>query len=165
MSSCATQALELLFLQDAKQFGLQRRRNIADLVQEERAFIGQLEAANFLRDGSSERAFLVAEELTFQQIQRDGSAIQPYERASTARAELVNGMRDQLLAGACFSLDEYGGIGRRDAFDLFEHRFQSRTVAYNLLESALVAVLVTRLESFRQSSHRGPPDHQDARFG
>ena len=60
MSSGAAQALELLLLQDAEQFGLQCRRNIADLVQEERAFVGQLEASNLLRDGSSERAFLVA---------------------------------------------------------------------------------------------------------
>ena len=60
MTSCATQALELLLLQDAKQFGLQRRRNITDLVQKERAFVSQLEAANLLRDGSGERPFFAA---------------------------------------------------------------------------------------------------------
>ena len=138
VSPGATQALELLFLQYTQQFGLQRRRNIAHLVQKERAFVGQLETSNLLRDGSGECAFLVAKKLTFQQIQRNGSAIQSHERASAARAEVVNRVCDQFLAGACFSLDKNRGISRRDPFNLFEHRFQSRTVAYDLLESALI---------------------------
>jgi hypothetical protein len=55
----------------------------------------------------------------------------------------VNGVRDQLLAGPGFSLDKNGRTSRRDTFDLLEHRFQSGTVAYDLLKSALIAVLVT----------------------
>ena len=136
VSPRAAQALKLLFLQHTQQFGLQCRRNIAHLVQEERAFVGQFETANLLRDGSGESALLVAKKLAFQQIQRNGSAIQLYERASAPRADVVNRARDQLLAGAGFSLDQHSGIGGRDAFDLFEHRFQSRTVADDLLESA-----------------------------
>ena len=46
----AAQALELLLLQDAQQLGLQRRRDVADLVEEQRAAVGQLEAADLLRD-------------------------------------------------------------------------------------------------------------------
>jgi len=38
---------ELLFLQDTQQFGLQGRRNIADFIQEQRAFVGQLERPIF----------------------------------------------------------------------------------------------------------------------
>jgi len=48
MSASTAQALELLFLQYAQQFRLQRRRNIPHFVQEERAFVGQLETANLL---------------------------------------------------------------------------------------------------------------------
>src|SRR6266478_7756377 len=99
MSPSAAQALEFLFLQDTQQFGLQSRRNITHLVEEQRAFVGQLETANLLRYGSSERAFLVAKKLTFQQIQRNRSAIQPYERVSAPRADVVNRVRDQLFAG------------------------------------------------------------------
>src|ERR1700731_2666872 len=105
MSPSAPQTLKLLFLQNAQQLGLQRRRNITHFVQEERAFVCRLETANLLRYGSGERAFLVAKELAFQQIQRNGSAIQPYEGTSAPRAEVVNRVRDELLAGACFSLD------------------------------------------------------------
>ena len=75
MSPRAAQALELLFLQYAQKFGLQCRRNIAHLVQEKRALVGQLKTANLLRYGSGERASLVTKKLTFQQVQRNGSAI------------------------------------------------------------------------------------------
>src|SRR6266446_8013764 len=113
------QPLELLFLQDAQQFGLQRRRNITDLIQEKCAFVGQLETADLLRYGSGEGAFLVSKKLTFQQIQWDGSTIQPYERPSTARADVVNRVRDQFLTSACFPLNENCRTSRRDPFDLF----------------------------------------------
>ena len=136
VSPSAAQALELLFLQYAQKFGLQCRRNIAHLVQEKRTFVGQLETANLLRYGSGERASLVTKKLTFQQIQRNGSAIQLYERTPASRAEVVNCARDQLLAGACLSLDKNGGIGWRHAFDLFKDRLQSRALAYDLFESA-----------------------------
>src|SRR6266849_6975912 len=156
MSPTAAQALELLFLQHAQQLGLQCRRYIAHFVQEERAFVGQLETANLLRDGSGEGASLVAKELTFQQIQRDGSAIQFYKRASAPRAEVMNRARDQFLSSAGFTLDKNRGIGRRDPFDLFQHSFQSWTATDDLLESARITVLVTGPKSF-ESSHSGPP--------
>jgi hypothetical protein len=110
-----------LFLQDTQQFGLQAWWNIAHLVQEQRPFVGQFETANLLRYGSSKRASLVAKKLAFQQIERDGSAIQFNEWASAPRAQIVNRACDQLLAGACFSLDKNGGIRRRDLLNLFEH--------------------------------------------
>ena len=79
MSAGAAQALELLFLQNAQQLRLQRRRNVAHFIQEKRALVGQFETADLLRDGSGERTLLVAKEFTLQQIQWNGSAIQPYE--------------------------------------------------------------------------------------
>src|SRR5258708_8154716 len=68
----------------------------------------------------------------------------------------MNRVRDQLLAGAGFSLDKNGGIRRRNPFDLFEHRFQSRTIASDLLEFALIRRLIPTPESL-DSSHRQPP--------
>ncbi len=58
---CAAQALELLFLQHAKQLRLQLGRNVAGFVQEQRPLVRQLETADFLADRASKRAFLVAE--------------------------------------------------------------------------------------------------------
>jgi len=85
---------------------LQRLRNVAYFIQKERAFIGQFETADFLCYGTGEGAFFVAEKLAFQQIQRNGGAIQLYKRTSAARADVVNGARNQFLARACFSLNK-----------------------------------------------------------
>ncbi len=68
----------------------------------------------------------------------------------------MNRARDQLLAGACFTLDKNGGIRRSDSFDLFEHCLQSRTVAYELLEPALRRNLIATPDIF-ESSHNLPP--------
>jgi hypothetical protein len=55
-----------------------------------------------------------------------------------------------------FSLDKNGGVHRSDPLDLFEHSLQSRTIAYELLESTLIGNLITTPEFF-ESSHREPP--------
>ena len=67
----AAEALEFLFLQHAQEFRLQLERNVADLVEEQRAAVGQLEAADLLRDRAGERALLVAEQLAFEQAGRE----------------------------------------------------------------------------------------------
>ena len=51
---------ELLVLQDPQQFGLHRRRHLADLVQEQRAAVGVDDAPLLGRDGSGEGAAEVA---------------------------------------------------------------------------------------------------------
>ncbi len=48
----AAQPLELLFLQHAQEFRLQLERDVADLVEEQRAAVRQLEPADLLRDGA-----------------------------------------------------------------------------------------------------------------
>jgi len=106
VSSSTAQAFELLFLEYAQPHELQGLRNIAYFIQKERALIGQLKTADFFRNGAGERAFLVAEKLAFQEIERNGGAVQLYKRTSAARADIVNCARDQLLACCCFSLDE-----------------------------------------------------------
>src|SRR5260370_29643886 len=121
VSPAAAQALKFLLLEHTQQFGLQRQRNISHLVQEQSSFISQFETSNLLRDSSRKSAFLVAKQLAFHQIERNGSAIQLYERASTPRAEIVNRAREQFLAGARLSLDKNGGIRRGHAFDLLEY--------------------------------------------
>ena len=45
----AAEPLELLLLQHAEQLGLQLQRDVADLVEEQRPLVGQLEAADLLR--------------------------------------------------------------------------------------------------------------------
>src|SRR5262249_33833984 len=72
-------ALELPGLQDAKQLGLEARRDVARLVEQERAFVGQLEATDLATLGPGEGALLVAEQLALQQRLIEYGAVERHE--------------------------------------------------------------------------------------
>ena len=120
------QPLELALLQHAQQLGLQLQRNLAHLVQEHGAAMRQLEAADALRDGAGERALLVAEHLAFQQAGGNGGAVQLDEGALPARAEVVDGARQQFLAGAGLAVDQHRGIGGRHRLHLLQNGLAAR---------------------------------------
>jgi hypothetical protein len=147
MRASTAQALELLFLKNTQEFGLQAGRNISHLVQEQGSLVGHFEATNLLRDSAGKSALLVAKKLAFQKIEGNSSAIQLYERASTTRAEIVNRASDEFLTGTGFSLNQNSGIGWRNLFDFLKHRFQGRALAYDLLESTRITVLVSGPDS------------------
>src|SRR5438477_6379149 len=106
----APQALEFTLLQDTQELGLEFQGDVTDLVQKQRALVGQLHPADLLRDRAGEGTPLVPKQLTLEQTAGNGSAIQLHAWAIVARADVVNRFRDQLLASARFSLDQYGGI-------------------------------------------------------
>ncbi len=114
MTLAAPQTFELLFLQDAQQFGLQRKRDVTHFVKEQRPFMGQFEASDLLRNSAGEGAFLVAEQFAFQEVGRDCSTIQLYEGAFVARAHIVNRLSNQFFANACFPQDQHRGVSRRN---------------------------------------------------
>ena len=72
--------------QHAQQPRLQVRRHVADLVQEQRAAFGLLEAPAPLRLRTGERAALVAEQLRFQQLLRNRRGVDRDERLRGTRA-------------------------------------------------------------------------------
>ena len=63
----AAHALELALLQHAQELDLHLQRQVADLVEEQRAAVGELEAALPPRHGAGERALLVAEQLALEE--------------------------------------------------------------------------------------------------
>src|SRR5437667_10850290 len=72
----ASQAFELPFLEHAQQLGLKLERDVADLIQKYRSAIGQLKAADALSDSACKSAFLVAEELAFEQACRNRRTVE-----------------------------------------------------------------------------------------
>src|SRR5438874_700569 len=74
-ADAAADALERALLEHAQQLGLERRRDLADLVQQQRPAVGQLEAAAAHPVGAGEGALLVAEQLALQQVLRQGGAV------------------------------------------------------------------------------------------
>ena len=130
----AAEPLELALLQHAQQLDLGREVQLADLVEKQRAALGQLEAPFLRRVRAGERAFLVAEQLRFDQILRQRRAADLDERLLGARRVVVDRVRDQLLAGAGFAAQQHGRVGRRDLGDLLVDLAASRRLVPTMLE-------------------------------
>src|SRR6266446_3814485 len=93
----AAEPLEFLLLKDAEELRLELERDVADLVEEERPAVCQLEASDPLRDRAREGAALVAEQLALEKARRDGGAVDLDEGPLATSAQVVNRARDQLL--------------------------------------------------------------------
>ena len=72
------------------------------------AAAGGFDQAAVLADGAGEGAFLVPEELGFDQRVRDGGAIYRDDRGVLTRAQLVHGSRHQLFDGTGLTEDQHG---------------------------------------------------------
>jgi len=124
-----TDALIFAVLQHAQQFGLQLQRQLADLVEEQRAALRLLEKSFLRRRGAGERALGVAEQGGFQQIGSDGGTVDRHQRCRRVRPQLAQRGRHQLLAAARLALDQHR-IGRiRIQLDLAAHRLDGGTFA------------------------------------
>jgi hypothetical protein len=91
--------LELALLQDAQELGLKVEGQVADLVQEQRATVGQLEASLLPREGAREGPLLVSEELALDERAGEGGAVHPHQGTGLATTAAVKGTGDELLAG------------------------------------------------------------------
>ncbi|OPZ01793.1 MAG: hypothetical protein BWZ09_02644 [Alphaproteobacteria bacterium ADurb.BinA305] len=105
--SRATERAELPFLQHAQQFHLEGRRGLADLVEEDRAAIGLLEAPGAVLVGTGEGAALVAEQFGLEQLVGQRTAVLDDEGLVGPPAAVVDGARHHLLAGSRFAADQY----------------------------------------------------------
>src|SRR6267142_3358212 len=101
--ACASQTFELPFLEHAQQLGLKLERDVADLIQKYRSAIGQLKAADALSDRAGKSAFLVSEELAFQQACRNRRTVELNKGPPGPRTGGVNGSRYEFFARPCFS--------------------------------------------------------------
>ena len=86
------------------------RLTLADLVEEDRAAVGQLEAPELAAVGAGERALLVAEQLRLRQRLRQRRAVELDERPVPARRDVVDDARDESLAGARLAAQQHGRV-------------------------------------------------------
>src|SRR5438309_4685845 len=135
-------ALELLFLQDAKQLRLQIQTHLRDLVEQQRTAVRAFEGAFDALDRSRERAFFVAKEGTLDEAFGQRRAIQLDERTVAALALRVNDAGEELLPGTGFSFQQDRCAGGRRGCDGLEHPADDGTVTNDL-------ALATILRHFR----------------
>ena len=111
-------ALEAVLLEDAQDLRLRHQAHVGDLVEEDRAAVGQLELAPLLGERAGEGALLVTEELRLDQLLRQRGAVHLHERALAASALEVDLARDELLARAVLAGDQHPGVGGPRHLDL-----------------------------------------------
>ena len=150
----AAQPFQLPFLDHAEQLHLRRQVELADLVEEEGASFGQLEAALLAARRAGEGARLVAEQLALDQRLRQRRAADLEKRLLGAGRVVVQRVRDQLLAGARFAADEDGGVGARHLLDLLVRLLHGPAGADDVAE--VVALLQLALELAVLVEQAGP---------
>ena len=127
-----------LLVQRAQQLRLHAGRQLADLVEEQRAAVGLLEGARAIGHRAGERAAHVPEQLGLDQLVGDGAAVEHDERAVAARAVAVDRLGEQLLAGAGLAFDQHGGVGGGDVVEHAEQAAQLGIAADQRAEALLV---------------------------
>src|SRR5262249_5561119 len=111
----AADTVDLVLLQHAQELRLESELHVADLVEQDRAAVRELELAGLADERAGERTALVSEELALEQLARQRCAVDGDERSAPPRPVLVEIAGEELLAGAALALDENGRAARRDA--------------------------------------------------
>ena len=106
---------------------------------------GELETTLSGGDGAGEGAAHVPEQLRFEQVLRDGAAVDDDERPLGAVGAHVDLACDQLLAGAGLAVDQHRHVGGRDFADLAEHLLHVFAGADDLAEAFLFHCLAQGL--------------------
>ena len=105
-----------------QELGLLAEGDVGDLVEEEGAAVGQLEAAYPVALGVGEGALDVAEQLALEQRVGDAAGVDGDHRAFAAGGDRVEHPGHHPLAGAVLAGDQDVGVGGADPLDQLEHR-------------------------------------------
>src|SRR4051812_17233434 len=96
-----------MILKEPEQSRLHCDRHLSDFVEENCATLGDFQFALLSAHGAGERAFLMPEQLTFEQRVRQSRAIDRHEWLLGSRAVCMNRVRRQLLARTALAADEH----------------------------------------------------------
>src|SRR5690606_18694621 len=89
------------------------RRQLTDLVEEERAPCGRFEEPAVRLKRACERTTRMPEELGLEELGRQRTDVDGHERLVRARTRGVQGAGDDLLAGPALAADDDGGVRAR----------------------------------------------------
>lgn len=138
-------ATDFARFQETEQLHLHRFVQFAEFVEEQRAAISDFQQPFAAHVGSGERPFAMSEELAFDELFRQRSAVDRDKGHRGPWAEVVNSSSDQLLAGSSFSENQHAGIRRSDLVDQAFDSLHGGGVADQFRST------LDRLEGFLQS--------------
>ena len=121
-------------LDRAQQLALHRQRQLADLVEKERAAAGGLEEALAVLAGAGEGALAVAEELRLEQRLGNRAAVDRDEGLGGTVADLMDRAGHQLLAGAGLAVHQHRRHAARHLGHQLAHLAHHRRAARQALQ-------------------------------
>ena len=132
----AAKPLDLPLLNDPEKTRLQFERQLADLVQEHGAPIGQLESTDLRRVGSGKRPAFAAEQFAFDERCGQGRAVDDDERPVAAGAEMMDPSGQQFFSGSRFAAQEDRRVGRRHLLGSKDRVLQSVALPHDCVRAA-----------------------------
>ena len=118
--------VELALSQNAQQARLQAGRHVANFIEEQRAAIGLLEAADAAGVRACECAFLMTEQFGLEELGGNRRCVQRHKRFVRARTVVVQCPGDELLAGTGLAGDQDGHTRTGQAADRTEYLLHRR---------------------------------------
>jgi hypothetical protein len=123
------------------------------------ATVRELELARLAVRRPGERALLVAEELGFEQVLRNGGAVDGNKRSFGARAEDVQRPRKQLFASPALALEQHRRVGGRRSLQRQRDLLQLRILADDLRRPSAQCQLL-----LQEDVLRGKPSQRQRAF-
>ena len=150
-----------MLLKESQEFHLQGQGQLADFVKKQRPAGGGFDAARPLNVRAGKSPFFMTKQLAFQQVFRDGAAIDGDKGAVLARAATVNGQRGHFLSRAAFSQNQYRHRRGRHLSNRRKHFLHQRAGAEHALEGvAAQTQLHFPVLLFQPGDVEGPFEHR-----
>ena len=149
---------EALLLDHAQHFGLRAQAHVAHFVEEQRAAMGLFELARLVLQRAGKGSFDVPEKLAFDELFRNGGAVDFYKRLLGALAVIVQRVGHQFLSRAAFAVDEHAAIGGGGELQLLAQSLHGDAVADDAVAAvqlrAQLAVLRGQLRLLQRVAKR-----------
>ena len=129
MKAVGADPLHLAELHGAQQLGLDRQGQLPDLVQKERAAMGQFELAGAVGRRAGEGAAHMAEQFGLGQRVRQGGAVDMHQRLGGPAGARMDDAGQHFLAGAGLARQQHGQVRAGDHVDFAVERLHHRAVA------------------------------------
>ncbi|MNI65794.1 hypothetical protein D3C73_1213170 [compost metagenome] len=134
----AAQRAHLALLQYAQQLDLQRKRHIADLVEEQRAAGCRLEQPFPAADRAGKGPFGMAKQLGLQQLLRQRTAVNGDKGLFTARTGTVDSLCQHLFTGAAVAVNQYADVRLRHHFCLLQQAQHNRAAGDDVFTPTVI---------------------------
>ena len=133
----AAHAIELPVLEKPQELGLKPWLHVADLVQEDCPAVGDLELAAFLAGRPGEGALLMAKQLRFQELLRQGHTVHGHEQAASTGAPVVNRPGKEVLACSTLAEEKDCRVALRHFLGALNDRIHLGAGGHERIEPAL----------------------------